>query len=949
MIRLRVFGEVDLRSATGGEIGCVLRQPKRLGLLTYLAVARPQGLHRRDELLALFWPDVDEDRARNGLNKAVQYLRAQLGEEALEGRGSAAVGINRAHVWCDAAAFELALAQGRLAEGLDHYGGELLPAFHVDDAPDFGRWLDVERNRLRMRASEAAWALSAAAERDGMLPGAIRWLRHVVAWSPTDERSVRRLLELLDASGDRSGAVREYDAFARRLEADYELEPSPETRGLVNAIRARRTETPPPPMRRATADRAAPLEHARDPRSAEAAPIPRSRSRPPRLIAVLPFAFRGRVDLSHLGDSMVDVLAVRLPWSRLRVVDPQVLLSLIRREATVRDPTGVGTVAEHFGADCFVMGSVLEAGGRIEITATLYDADATLRHTFEAEADSPEAVLDAADALARKILAALEDLPVVRTASEATVVLSAFKAYLEGETDFRAGRLRRAGDAYGRAVAADPGFSLAWLRISLLAAWSGNAQAAAEAAAAAQAHLDRLPQPLGRLLTALLLLMDGCAAEAEDECREYLRTYPDSVDGWFLLGINQLVFNPLRGCSGSRAREAYARAESLDPENATALISLAYIEARDGRLERHDELLERIGDDQDFALWMQLVRAAARRDRAAYDPLRRAVAEAPDLVIHEAARYLALLTPCIEDAVGVASILTDAERGHETRVGGHVLLAYLETARGRAAGARLQLDAAERLDPETATVHRALLAVMPFLPAAPEELAELRRALAGGHPAAPTPTEWLAAPFRLPNGLRPHLRQYLVGLISARLGDHIPALRAAASLDRLQPPAGCPFLPHALAQTVRSAVASAKGDRRAALSALESARLQTPLQLMIVQSPFHGYHLERYLRAELLAAAGRLDEAVVWWESVPEASIYGLAYAAPSYWRRGRLQEQLGRPMQAMADYQRVVDLWSTCDARLAPVRDDALRQLARLGADPTSGRASDPLSHSDA
>jgi DNA-binding SARP family transcriptional activator len=37
------------------------------------------------------------------------------------------------------------------------------------------------------------------------------------------------VIKLLDSLGDRSGAVREYESFARRLADELELEPSPET------------------------------------------------------------------------------------------------------------------------------------------------------------------------------------------------------------------------------------------------------------------------------------------------------------------------------------------------------------------------------------------------------------------------------------------------------------------------------------------------------------------------------------------------------------------------------------------------------------------------------------------------------------------------------------------------------------------------------------------------
>ena len=48
-----------------------------------------------------------------------------------------------------------------------------------------------------------------------------------------------RVIELLDRLGDRAGAIREYEAFAKRLREDYEAEPAPETTALIVAVRAR--------------------------------------------------------------------------------------------------------------------------------------------------------------------------------------------------------------------------------------------------------------------------------------------------------------------------------------------------------------------------------------------------------------------------------------------------------------------------------------------------------------------------------------------------------------------------------------------------------------------------------------------------------------------------------------------------------------------------------------
>ena len=63
----------------GAELRSVLAQPKRLALLGYLAAATPPGPQRPDTLLGLFWPELDDEHARNALSKAVHFLRRVSG------------------------------------------------------------------------------------------------------------------------------------------------------------------------------------------------------------------------------------------------------------------------------------------------------------------------------------------------------------------------------------------------------------------------------------------------------------------------------------------------------------------------------------------------------------------------------------------------------------------------------------------------------------------------------------------------------------------------------------------------------------------------------------------------------------------------------------------------------------------------------------------------------
>jgi DNA-binding SARP family transcriptional activator len=242
MIGLYTLGAVDLLDRSGGhQVLSVLAQPKRVAFLTYLAVTTPRGLQSRDTLLGVFWPDSSEKKARNALNQTVFVLRRALGQETLAANGESGVGVGPSHLWCDVWEFEQALGAGEKEEALELYKGSFLEGFFLPGCLEFERWADAERSRLRDLATGAVLSLSQEMETAGNPVGAVGWLRRAREWAVYDELILRRQVELLMALGDRSGAIREYESFARRLSVDLGMEPSEDARRLL--------EAPPQPFR----------------------------------------------------------------------------------------------------------------------------------------------------------------------------------------------------------------------------------------------------------------------------------------------------------------------------------------------------------------------------------------------------------------------------------------------------------------------------------------------------------------------------------------------------------------------------------------------------------------------------------------------------------------------------------------------------------------------------
>jgi DNA-binding SARP family transcriptional activator len=229
---------MDVHLSSGERAGAAVMQPRRLATLAYLLLARPRGLHSRDTLIAMLWPDADQASGRHALRNCLHAIRHALGEHVVATAGDGLVGVDGAHLHCDVLALETALAEGRSDEALARYTGELLTGFHVSEAPAFEHWLDGERHRLRTAVVAAAAERVEALRAGGDAHGAAVLARRAHEIAPDDERSLRRLVQCLHEAGDRAGALRAYEEFARRVALEFDSAPAAETMALVERLRA---------------------------------------------------------------------------------------------------------------------------------------------------------------------------------------------------------------------------------------------------------------------------------------------------------------------------------------------------------------------------------------------------------------------------------------------------------------------------------------------------------------------------------------------------------------------------------------------------------------------------------------------------------------------------------------------------------------------------------------
>ena len=222
MLRIYLLGQLELGTAADAGQTSILSQPKRLALLAYLAVGAGK-YHRRDTLLALFWPELDEFAARRALRNTLYQLRLTLGDDVFLVRGDDDVMVNPAALWCDAAALRESVAAARYDEAIGLYRGELLEGFHITNVGEgYESWLSRERAEALSLALRALDARVTLYQQAGDAAAAAQCAVRATAIAPFDESWLRRAATALDAVGDRSGAVRLADAFVQRMTTELE-------------------------------------------------------------------------------------------------------------------------------------------------------------------------------------------------------------------------------------------------------------------------------------------------------------------------------------------------------------------------------------------------------------------------------------------------------------------------------------------------------------------------------------------------------------------------------------------------------------------------------------------------------------------------------------------------------------------------------------------------------
>jgi len=419
-----------------------------MALLAILALA-PAGRLSRDKLIAYLWPESDAERGRNLLKVSTYVLRSALGESALLSEGDD-LRLNADVVQSDLAEFETALERADHARVVALYRGPFLDGFFLSGAPEFEQWAERERERLAAGHRRALEALGEEAERERDFSRAADWWKMRAAQDPYDSRVAIRLMQALEASGNRAGALQHAAVHRRLLQQEFGIDAAPKVAALAEHLRsepaaaaqtvAPRTEPlderapeaplqPPPPADEAAAGgsvaaNASPVSQ-RGPTTprrrwlgatalAATAVIlvvaavwavrPRAPEPQESSMAVLPFVNLSRdEDNEYFSDGLTEEIITRLSSvPELTVISRTSVMHYKGSQKSLRD------IARELRVTHILEGSVRQSGGRVRISAQLIDAR-TDAHLWAANYDHDlRDIFRVQEEIARDVARALE-------------------------------------------------------------------------------------------------------------------------------------------------------------------------------------------------------------------------------------------------------------------------------------------------------------------------------------------------------------------------------------------------------------------------------------------------------------------------------------------------------------------------------------------------------------
>ncbi|MGW8265303.1 MAG: BTAD domain-containing putative transcriptional regulator, partial [Longimicrobiales bacterium] len=723
------------------------------------------------------------------------------------------------------------------------------------------------------------------------------------AWAeeaPLDDEAQNWLIRLLAETGQRSAALRHYEAFRSELSRELEVEPLEETRSLVEKIRRgevgaiageadapSRQEEPGLPAARAevapTSESVLPESDpsASQPPSEAELPLPervfrRAKAHFRKLLFAVVVIFgiwelfgpnSPRLDPYKLicfpptmgGTTQVQTQDVcQSIQITIEGAEPLVFqsgfsyLSRGQRQdpnsLTVREAQAIAMAQR---AGYFLLPSVTAEGDSLLVTLALHETgtgDWIVSGHGAGTLSSASSGQIAARGMPSVFSAILDpgrevDLTFIIDRDPGAVAL-----WMEGERLYRNLRFDLAFERLTQAVGADSLLARAALKGALAAGWSHRDADADSLVLLALRHEEYLPRTHQHLARGLAAFYQGSADSAVAHFQSALSLDPEWNEAWIRLGETYYHLLPGDMEVPGSAIEAFRKAIELDPRYLVPLIHLAEHELRAGSAVKAERLIGRIrtaNPENETLRQLEIALACVRAPlseteweaRAARDPLR--VLLAGTLLAAEGANL-----PCAEGAFRAVLAVRPEATGNVSYTWGALQgLSSLLVAQNRGAEAvevlRREQDAGEGSAPFLYLVQGA---VCPALDSLARGIATVAPRIFGpGLERMDAPSGWALATWYGGKGNREEMR------------------RLAGGLARLAPTDPTSETKKWLALAAEGHLAALDGDTARAIETLSSLRPEYP---SLDWGIWEVVPYERLLLSELLLADGRYPQAL---------------------------------------------------------------------------------------
>jgi tetratricopeptide (TPR) repeat protein len=632
-------------------------------------------------------------------------------------------------------------------------------------------------------------------------------------------------------------------------------------------------------------------------------------------VAVFPF----RPTSSGAGEwseAVSDLLATALDGTPgVRVADPWSLWQSLRPERGARaqapDPAEADRLARQAGAETYVLGSVLEAQGRLDLTARLYRAgggDALQTFSLTAPAESLPALVQrlAVDVIQWIWRERSDSTPRVRDLEGYTTrVPASLKAYLGAKEAMRRGQVQQANSAIDRALALDSAFALALVEATVIKSWWQFMQGQSygglrELAERAQRHADSLSQRNQLRLTAIRASIETQGARAAGALSRIVQLDSTDFEAWSALAYTHQVYGWQYGKGPADAVAALERVIQLDPQYVPGLAARAWLAVAtgdEGDLRRQLDRLSLADTTSMLVRGWQATIGAMLRDDASFPAFADSLAQRPREEWIAAERALRVTHPTRAE-----SLLVRVSRSPGDAPIGAGEQARLRLARGRTALVDSGIAAG---DYAGSNFYRTLQLLL-----VGASIIDLSDSLAGQRAVQALeqyiPVDSALAYF---NNRPAWWGAWLLGAWHAQRGDTAAARRWHRVIGTFPAGGSPPEWRAALQSDLEARLAARRGDFDAALRwagrAFEQWSIHTENQFEHGPEPQMRLHL-----ALLLRAAGRPDSAEALLRSLVPPTTWMGYLTARAWYELGELAEDRRDYQAAAGWYDRALKLW---------------------------------------